>query len=96
MHPDFSNLYIFAYAILKCALYIGFVPWLCGFVIVQNATARTYIFRWAKCLGMPVLGGERKDQPCKVVTRGGRNSVLIEFPDGYRAITSRNALRRAK
>jgi hypothetical protein len=30
-----------------------------------------------------------------VIVRGKRNSALIEFEDGYRAVTSRNALRKA-
>ena len=54
-----------------------------------------YVYRWARQLGMPVLGGERKGQPCKVLVRGKRNSCLIEFADGTQAVTSRNALMRA-
>lgn len=37
----------------------------------------------------------RKGQPCKVTARGKMNSVRVEFEDGYRMITSGNALRRA-
>jgi hypothetical protein len=37
----------------------------------------------------------RKGQHCRVLGRGGRNSRLVEFEDGYRAITSGNALRKA-
>lgn len=55
----------------------------------------TYIYRWSKHLGMPVLGGNRKGQLCRVLVRGKRNSCLIEFQDGFRAVTSRNALRKA-
>lgn len=36
----------------------------------------------------------RKGQPCRVVARGSRNSVLVEFADGFRVVTSRYAVRR--
>jgi hypothetical protein len=39
------------------------------------------------------LGG-RKGQPCRVVARGALGSVLVEFEDGYRVVTSRYAVRR--
>lgn len=39
---------------------------------------------------------ERKGQRCRVVTRGGWNSVLVEFQDGFRVLTSRNAVRLYK
>jgi hypothetical protein len=55
-----------------------------------------YIFRWAQYLGLPCLPG-RKGELCRVLVRGGRNSCLIEFVrDGFRAVTSRNALRKTK
>jgi hypothetical protein len=38
---------------------------------------------------------DRKGARCRVVARGRMNSALIEFEDGYRAIVSRNGLRRA-
>ncbi|MFX0194861.1 MAG: hypothetical protein ACFFCW_01970 [Candidatus Hodarchaeota archaeon] len=37
----------------------------------------------------------RKDQRCRILVRGGMNSALIEFKDGYKAVVSRNALRKA-
>jgi hypothetical protein len=40
--------------------------------------------------------GERKGQRCRVLARGALNSVLVEFPDGYRVVTSRYAVRRAR
>jgi hypothetical protein len=40
-------------------------------------------------------GVDRTGQACRVVTRGTRNSALLEFEDGYRVITSRGGLRRA-
>ena len=39
---------------------------------------------------------ERKDEPCRVVARGRKNSVLIEFADGLRVITSRYAVRKRR
>lgn len=51
-----------------------------------------YILRWQR----PGLPG-RKGQRCRVLTRSRRmNSCSIEFPDGLRAIVSRNALRKAR
>jgi len=37
---------------------------------------------------------ERKGQACRVLARGRMNSVLVEFEDGYKVITSRYAVRR--
>jgi hypothetical protein len=37
---------------------------------------------------------ERKGQACRVVVRGRMNSVLVEFADGYKVITSRYAVRK--
>lgn len=39
---------------------------------------------------------ERKDQACRVLVRGARNSALVEFPDGFQVVTSRWAVRRRK
>ncbi len=43
--------------------------------------------------GLDVL--DRKGQECLVLARGAMNSALVEFDDGYQAVVSRNALRRA-
>lgn len=40
-------------------------------------------------------GQDRKDQRCRVLARGKMNSIVVEFEDGYRVITSRYAVRRA-
>lgn len=40
--------------------------------------------------------GERYGQPCAMVAKGRMNSVLLEFPDGYRVVTSLNGIRRRK
>lgn len=39
---------------------------------------------------------ERYGQACRVLARGKLNSALVEFPDGYQTITSRNYLRRRR
>jgi hypothetical protein len=39
---------------------------------------------------------DRKDQRLRVLARGKMNSVLVEFEGGYIAVTSGNALRKAK
>ena len=38
---------------------------------------------------------ERKGQACKVIAQGAKNTVLVEFTDGFRVTTSRYAVRRA-
>lgn len=45
-----------------------------------------YRYAWNRC--------ERKDKACKVNARGKMNSCEVEFTDGFKMITSRNALRR--
>jgi hypothetical protein len=48
-----------------------------------------HIWRWKTRLP------ERKGQHCRVVLRGGRmNSVLVEFRDGQRTVTSRWAVKK--
>lgn len=37
---------------------------------------------------------DRHGQPCRVIARGKMNSILVEFADGWRVITSRHAVRR--
>jgi len=39
---------------------------------------------------------ERKGERCRVLVRGRMNSVLVEFADGYRVVTSRNYVRRQR
>lgn len=36
---------------------------------------------------------DRKGQPCRVLARGALGSILVEFPDGFRVVTSRHAVR---
>lgn len=41
--------------------------------------------------------GHRKGQRCRVVARGAKGSVLVEFAvDGYRVVTSRYAVREPR
>ncbi len=59
-----------------------------------------YIYRW----GWPHFAASwqtpsepcRKGQRCRMlIGKLAKNSALIEFPDGFQGVTSRNALRRA-
>ena len=51
-----------------------------------------YVFRWTR----PGLKG-RKGTVCRLLKRGRMNSCSIEFlSDGYRAIVSRNAIRKMR
>jgi len=53
----------------------------------SNGAATAYLYAWNRC--------GRKGQRCRVLARGKMNSCLLEFDDGWRMVTSRNALRRA-
>jgi hypothetical protein len=53
---------------------------------------RAVIYTWRVRTRFP----ERFGQPCAVLIRGGMNTCLVEFADGFRAYTSRNYVRRAK
>jgi hypothetical protein len=49
-----------------------------------------YVWHWRSKLG------DRKGARCRVICRGAMNSALVEFAaDGFRVVTSRNALRRS-
>lgn len=47
-----------------------------------------YIYRWDR--------QGRKGHVCRVTARGTKNSIRVEFADGYVMITSGNAIRKAK
>lgn len=49
---------------------------------------RGHVWFWRKRLP------ERKGQPCRVLARGKLNSIMVEFADGLRVVTSRHAVRR--
>jgi len=51
-----------------------------------------YPYYWRVKTRLP----ERKGQSCRVLIRGGMNSALVEFEDGYRVVTSRNYIRRKR
>jgi hypothetical protein len=53
-----------------------------------------YPYVWAWGAGKVGRLPGRKGQHCRVLARGSRNSCLIEFEDGFRAVTSRNGIRR--
>ena len=42
----------------------------------------------------PMRPIDRKGQRCRVLVSGAKNSVLVEFPDGFKVVTSRYAVRR--
>jgi hypothetical protein len=37
---------------------------------------------------------DRFGDPCRILARGRMNSILVEFADGHRTVTSRNYVRR--
>jgi hypothetical protein len=49
---------------------------------------QSYVYRWNR--------QGRKGGICRVLVRGAMNSCLVEFEDGYRMVTSRNALSKAR
>jgi len=57
-------------------------------------TKMAYIWAWGPGKVERLPG--RKGQRCRVLVRGSRNSCLIEFEDGFRVVTSRNGLRKAR
>ena len=55
----------------------------------RAAVVYDHVWRWAARLP------ERKGQRCRVLVRARRmNSVLVEFEDGYKVVSSRYAVRR--
>jgi hypothetical protein len=59
-------------------------------------TEYPYVWRWGvkPCFEWGVEG-PYKGKRCRVLARGKKNSVAIEFEDGHRTITSANGLMRA-
>jgi hypothetical protein len=54
-----------------------------------------YDYRWVwGAKGLRTL--DRKGERCRVLVRGSMNSAMIEFEDGFRAVVSRNGLRKVK
>jgi hypothetical protein len=50
------------------------------------------LYRWFWRAKLP----QRHGETFRVICRGAMNSCLIEFMDGWRCVTSRNALRKIK
>ena len=48
----------------------------------------THIWYWKSKLP------ERKGHQCRVLVRGKMNSILVEFSDGFKVVTSRYAVRK--
>jgi hypothetical protein len=40
--------------------------------------------------------GQRKGQSCRILTSRGKNTVQVEFEDGYTALVTRYVLQRRK
>ena len=56
----------------------------------------THVWVWGTCKGKYPETGKRKGQPCRVIARGKKNSILVEFEDGYRSVVSRYAVRKGE
>ena len=54
--------------------------------VASRNTERFYVYRWNR--------QGRKGYVCRVLARGAMNSCLVVFADGFKMVTSRNALRR--
>lgn len=52
--------------------------------------------QWTSPTSTSGIAKGRKGQFCRVTARGKMNSCCVEFEDGYKMITSRNAIRRRK
>lgn len=53
----------------------------------------SFIWFWNYSEWRPIA---RKGQRCKVLAWGKKNTILVEFEDGFRVTTSRNAIRLEK
>jgi hypothetical protein len=58
---------------------------------MTEATPRPFDHVWWWRARLP----GRKGQRCRVLVRGKMNSILVEFEDGTRVVTSRFAVRKA-
>lgn len=56
----------------------------------NRGAAMTHIWFWRKRLP------ERKGSRCRVLARGKMNSILVEFEDGWKVVTSRYAVRKTR
>ena len=46
--------------------------------------SKDYPYYWRVKTRLP----ERKGTSCRILTRGSKNSILVEFEDGYKVVTS--------
>ena len=53
-----------------------------------------YVWTWGPGPVGRLIG--RKGMRCRVLARGAQNSCLLEFEDGFKTVTSRNGIRKAK
>lgn len=60
----------------------------------MGTTMTDYPYVWA-WRSRPV-DRDRKGMRCRVLVRGSMNSALVLFEDGYKVVTSRNGLRKAR
>jgi hypothetical protein len=58
------------------------------FLFIDKRMTYDHIWFWKTHLP------ERKGRLCRVLARGRMNSILVEFEDGYRVVTSRFAVRK--
>lgn len=61
--------------------------------VLEKTAGAAFPYRYAWGVRYPRTLN-RKGQCCRVLVRGRMNSALVEFEDGFRAVVSRNALRR--
>ena len=64
--------------------------------IVGQKTAESeypYVYAWGPRGNLPGAMS-RKGERCRLLCRGAMNSAAVEFEDGFRAVVSRNALRK--
>ena len=59
----------------------------------RNRRDFPYIYAWKR---LDWTGRHYKGERCRLLARGKFNSCLLEFEDGFKVITSRNALRKFK
>ena len=63
----------------------------CELLIAKAKEMYPYVWFWRSRLP------DRKGQRCRVLVRAkSMNSIAVEFEDGYRVVTSRYAVRKAK
>lgn len=56
----------------------------------RGVEAMTHLYVW----GNNAKRATMKGRTCRVLARGGKGSILVEFENGQREITSRYAVRR--